>query len=48
MPNHIKIDVDGLGHRVIAGMLETLRQPDLRTVLIEINFDNPTNLAIIE
>lgn len=48
VPNHIKIDVDGLEHRVIAGMLETLRQPELRTVLIEINFDNPTNLAIID
>jgi len=48
VPHHIKIDVDGLEHRVIAGMLETLRQPDLRTVLIEINFDNPTNLAIID
>jgi len=48
VPNHIKIDVDGLEHRVIAGMLETLQQPELRTVLIEINFDNPTNLAIID
>lgn len=48
VPNHIKIDVDGLEHRVITGMLETLRQPELRTVLIEINFDNPTNLAIID
>lgn len=48
VPHHIKIDVDGLEHRVIAGMLATLRQPDLRTVLIEINFDNPTNLAIID
>jgi FkbM family methyltransferase len=46
-PQHIKIDVDGLEHRVIAGMMETLRQPELKTVLIEINFDNPKNLAII-
>lgn len=48
VPHHIKIDVDGLEHRVIAGMLETLRRPQLRTVLIEINFDNPENLAIID
>ncbi|MFN9631896.1 MAG: FkbM family methyltransferase, partial [Erythrobacteraceae bacterium] len=34
VPNHIKIDVDGLEHRVIAGMRETLQQPELRTVLI--------------
>jgi hypothetical protein len=48
VPHHIKIDVDGLEHRVVAGMLETLRRPELKTVLIEINFDNPKNLAIID
>jgi FkbM family methyltransferase len=48
VPDHIKIDVDGLEHRVVEGMLETLRQPELKTVLIEINFDNPKNLAIID
>jgi FkbM family methyltransferase len=47
-PVHIKIDVDGLEHRVVAGMAETLRLTDLKTVLIEINFDNPKNLAIVE
>jgi FkbM family methyltransferase len=47
-PHHIKIDVDGLEHRVVAGMLETLACPELKTVLIEINFDNPKNLAIVE
>jgi FkbM family methyltransferase len=48
VPDHIKIDVDGLEHRVVEGMLETLRRPQLKTVLIEINFDNPKNLAIID
>lgn len=48
VPDHIKIDVDGLEHRVIAGMLETLQSQDLKTILIEINFDEPRNLAIIE
>lgn len=47
-PDHIKIDVDGLEHRVVEGMIETLTRPDLKTVLIEINFDNPKNLAIID
>lgn len=46
--HHIKIDVDGLEHRVIEGMIDTLRQPDLKSVLIEINFDNPKNLAIVD
>lgn len=48
VPHHIKIDVDGLEHRAVAGMIETLQQPDLRTVLVEINFDNPQNLEIID
>jgi len=48
VPHHIKIDVDGLEHRVIEGMLETLQHPELKTILIEINFDNPRNLEIIE
>ena len=47
-PAHIKIDVDGLEHRVIDGMKEVLQNPGLKTVLIEINFDSPKNLAIIE
>jgi FkbM family methyltransferase len=48
VPHHIKIDVDGLEHRVIEGMLETLAQPGLKTILIEINFDNPRNLDVID
>lgn len=48
VPHHIKIDVDGLENRVVAGMMETLRSPDLKTVLIEINFDHAENLKIIE
>jgi FkbM family methyltransferase len=47
VPQHIKIDVDGLEHRVVEGMLDTLRNPALKTVLIEINFDNPLNLEIV-
>ena len=48
VPDHIKIDVDGLEHRVIAGMLDILRNPALKTVLVEINFDNPENLKLID
>jgi len=47
-PQHMKIDVDGLEHRVIGGMSETLSRPELETVLVEINFDNPKNLAAVE
>lgn len=47
-PHHIKIDVDGLEHRVVDGMIETLQRPCLKTVLIEINFDNAMNLQIVD
>jgi len=40
-PNHIKIDVDGLEHKVLAGGRSVLGDPRLKSVLIEIN----TNLA---
>lgn len=34
-PNYIKIDVDSIEERILAGASETLRDPDLRSVLIE-------------
>lgn len=47
-PTHIKIDVDGLEHRVFAGMRDTLRDPGLKTVLIEIDHKNAHCEEIIE
>lgn len=47
-PHFIKVDVDGLEHRVLAGMRETLRGPQLRSVLMEINFFNPKADWMIE
>lgn len=40
-PTHIKIDVDGLEHKVLAGCRSTLRAPTVKSILVEIN----TNLA---
>lgn len=37
MPTHIKIDVDGIEHKVIAGCKKTLANPGLKSVLIELN-----------
>ncbi len=48
VPHHVKIDVDGLEDRVIHGMHDLLHRPELKTVLLEINFDAPRNLALIE
>ena len=36
-PNHIKIDVDGAEGKIINGMLKLMRNPSLKSVLIEIN-----------
>jgi len=41
LPHHIKIDVDGLEHKVIAGSRDVLANPKVKSVLVEIN----TNLA---
>lgn len=42
VPNHIKVDVDGLEHKVLAGCHDVLRDPRLKSVLVEIN----TNLEL--
>ena len=42
VPNHIKIDVDGLEHKVLHGCAETLKNPLVKSVLVEIN----TNLEL--
>jgi FkbM family methyltransferase len=36
-PNLIKIDVDGIEHLILAGAVETLKNPSCKTVLIEIS-----------
>ena len=37
VPNHVKIDVDGFEPRVVAGARRTLRNPALRSLLVETN-----------
>lgn len=36
-PTHLKIDVDGSEHLVLAGAIESLRDPRMRTVLVEVD-----------
>jgi FkbM family methyltransferase len=36
-PDHIKLDVDGLEHKVIAGALETLKRHPVKSLSIEVN-----------
>lgn len=47
-PNHIKIDVDGIEELIIQGAEETLRKPELKTILIEITQlkDDKNNVII--
>lgn len=48
IPQHIKIDVDGIEHKVINGALRTLANPKLRSVLVEINTHLPAHRQIID
>jgi FkbM family methyltransferase len=37
VPNHIKIDVDGIEHKVIQGALNTLKHKNLKSIYIELS-----------
>lgn len=47
-PTRIKIDVDGLEHKVVAGARQALANPALKSCLVEINTNLPEHLAIID
>mgnify|MGYP002785272411 CR=1 FL=1 len=47
VPNHFKIDVDGFEHKVVAGAAQTLRNPALRSVLIETNMNLEEHRAMV-
>lgn len=47
-PNHIKIDVDGPEKEVIEGARKVLSNPNLKTILIEIDENDPQNRQIPE
>lgn len=48
LPNHIKIDVDGFEHKVVRGAAKTLDRPELKTVLLEVDFKIPESLQIVD
>ena len=47
-PSHIKIDVDGFEHKVVAGAARALRDAKLRSMIVEINRNLPTHRALVE
>ena len=48
VPNHIKIDVDGLEHKVLAGCRATLKERDVKSLLVEINTNLPEHQCIVD
>jgi hypothetical protein len=40
-PHHIKLDVDGAEHAILSGARETLADPKLRSVLVELEGGRP-------
>ena len=46
-PDHIKIDVDGLEHLVIKGAAKTLKQGNVKSILVELNTHLDEHLQII-
>lgn len=47
VPDHIKIDVDGIEHKIIVGARETLRRPQVKSLLIETNQNLAEHQAMI-
>lgn len=48
VPNHIKIDVDGLESDIISGAKATLSHPELKSILVELNDDLPEDSGAVE
>ncbi len=47
-PTHIKIDVDGIEPKIINGSDKTLKDPRLKSVLIELNDGLPEHMEVIK
>ena len=47
-PTHVKIEVDGLEHRIIAGMPRTLADSRLRSIRMEVDLSDPANVAAVQ
>jgi FkbM family methyltransferase len=48
VPSHVKIDVDGIEHKVIAGAARTLANPRLRSVLVELNINLDEHWTVVD
>jgi len=48
MPDHIKLDVDGLEYKVVNGMMNTIRNSKVKSVAIELNPNLPEHQQVFE
>jgi FkbM family methyltransferase len=48
VPNHIKIDVDGIESKIIQGSSKLLQDKKLRSILIEVNESSPEDQKLIQ
>jgi len=48
VPTHMKIDVDGIEPRIIAGAIETIKSPTLKSVVIELNAKSKEDMTVPE
>lgn len=48
IPQHIKIDVDGIEHKILKGAKQLLEHPELKSILVEINNNLPIHREIID
>lgn len=47
LPHHIKIDVDGVEHKILQGASKTLSNPQVKSVLVELNTNLPEHRAAV-
>ena len=48
VPNHIKIDVDGIENKIINGAKNTLDRPELLSLIVEINDQLPQDIEMVK
>jgi len=48
VPQHIKIDVDGMEHKILEGAKYTLERPELLSVLVELNTNLSSHRQVVD
>lgn len=48
VPNHIKVDVDGIEHEIVNGATTVLRDPRLKSIMIELDLKDEKHLAVFD